>query len=144
MTKKTLGTVIKQARMDHEFTQRELAGLVQVRGSHIAYIEGNKRKPSLSLLRRIADVLGLNRRELLFLAQPDARYLAGDPDEGPPKKAVDSWRRFVSNRALHRRYRITPGELKLLKQVSLLQVVSAPSHFLFILNSIRQAAARQD
>ncbi len=122
-------------------TQRELAQLVGVKGSHIAYIEGNRRKPSLALLRRIADVLGLNRRELLFLTHPEARDLVGDSDGGGSLKPADSWRLFAANRALHKRHKISAGELKLLKQVSLLERVNYPSHFIFILNSIRQAGA---
>jgi transcriptional regulator with XRE-family HTH domain len=125
-------------------TQRELAKLVGVKGSHIAYIEGNRRKPSLSLLRKIADALGLNRRELLFLTHPEARDLVGDWDARGPKARTDSWRVFAANHALHKRHRITPGELKVLKQVSLLEHVNYPSHFIFILNSIRQAGAVQD
>jgi len=38
-----------------------------------------------------------------------------------------------------RRHGVTRGELKVLKQVSLLQHVSSPKHFLFVLNAIRQA-----
>jgi transcriptional regulator with XRE-family HTH domain len=144
MNRKSLGAVVRQARQDHAMTQRELAKLVGVKGSHIAYIEGNRRKPSLALLRRIADVLGLNRRELLFLAHPEARYLVGDSDGVRNKRPADSWRAFAANRALHKRHKITPGELKLLKHVSLLECVNYPSHFIFILNSIRQAGAAQD
>jgi hypothetical protein len=36
---------------------------------------------------------------------------------------------------------VTPGELKVLKQVSLLEDVSSPKHFIFVLNAIRQAGA---
>jgi transcriptional regulator with XRE-family HTH domain len=125
-------------------TQRELAKLVGVKGSHIAYIEGNRRKPSLALLRKIADVLGLNRRELLFLAHPEARCLVGEPDAIASKRPADSWQVFAANRALHKRHKITPAELKLLRQVSLLERVNYPSHFIFILNSIRQAGAARD
>jgi transcriptional regulator with XRE-family HTH domain len=144
MNKKMLGSVVREARQDHGMTQRELAKMVGVKGSHIAYIEGNRRKPSLSLLRRIADVLGLNRRELLFLTHPEARYLVGDSDGAGNRKPADSWRVFAANHALHKRHKITPAELRLLKQVSLLERVSYPSHFIFILNSIRQAGAAQD
>lgn len=144
MNKKLLGDVVRDARWDHGITQRELAKLVGVKGSHIAYIEGNRRKPSLALLRKIADALGLNRRELLFLAHPEARLLVGDADNHSQRGPTDSWRVFAANRALHRRHKITPGELKLLRQVSLLEHVNYPSHFIFILNSIRQAAAAHD
>jgi transcriptional regulator with XRE-family HTH domain len=57
----TYGAVIKEARESLGLTQRGLAAEVGVKASHIAYIEGNRRKPSLSLLRKLVLVLGLDR-----------------------------------------------------------------------------------
>ncbi len=139
MTKKTLGEAIKRGRDALLMTQRELAEKVGVRASHIAYIENGQRGPSLPLLRRIADTLGLDRRELLFLSHPEARILVGSLGDESGSKTKDAWRKFVSNHALIKRHNITRGELRILKQVSLLQKVSYASHFIFILNAIRQA-----
>ncbi len=138
MKKRALGPLIRKSRESLDMTQRELADAIGVKASHIAYIETGQRRPSLSLLRRIAETLGLNPRELLFLSHPDARHLVGLP-EREPSGPNDAWRRFVANRALLRRHKITRKELGLLKQVSLLEHVTYPEHFLFILNSIRQA-----
>lgn len=145
MIKKTLGVVVKEARVALEMTQRELARAIGVKPSHIAYIESGKRRPSLTLLRRITTTLGLNPRELLFLSHPDAKYMAGFLERpGGGKRIDDSWRRFSSNRALLLRHKVTPAELKVLKRVSLLEHVSDPRHFVFVLNAIRQAAVRDD
>ncbi len=140
MSKKRPGTIIREARKALRMTQRDLAELVGVKASHIAYIEGEQRNPSLTLLRRLADTLGLNRRELLFLIHPDAKELT---DEQPPQTAngkPDGWRQFSTNLALLRRYNVSPDELKVLKQVDSLGPVSNPRNFLFVLNSIRMAA----
>jgi transcriptional regulator with XRE-family HTH domain len=142
MNKKTLGAVIKEGRDALRLTQRGLAELVGVKASHIAYIENGHRNPSLALLRRLADALGLNRKELLFLSHPDAKYLM-DEDSGSARKREDAWQQFTSNRAALRRHNVTRGELKVLKQVALLEHVAHPRHFLFILNSIRQAGDRE-
>jgi transcriptional regulator with XRE-family HTH domain len=142
MNKKTLGAVIKEGRDALRLTQRGLAELVGVKASHIAYIENGHRNPSLALLRRLADSLGLNRKELLFLSHPDAKYLM-DEDSGSARKREDAWEQFTSNRAALRRHNVTRAELKILKQVALLEHVSHPRHFLFILNSIRQAGDRE-
>ena len=142
MNKKTLGAVIKEGRDGLRLTQRGLAEIVGVKASHIAYIENGHRNPSLALLRRLADGLGLNRRELLILSHPDAKYLM-DEDQGAASKRENAWQQFTSNRAALRRHNVTRGELKVLKQVSLLEHVSHPRHFLFILNSIRQAGDRE-
>jgi len=140
MTKKNLGRTIKDTRDALRLTQRDLAKAVGVKASHIAYLENGQRRPSLSLLRRIADTLGLDPREMLFLSHPDARYLVSEAHEPNGTKRIDdAYRRFASNRALLARYSVKPAELKVLKQVSLLEHVSSPRHFLFILNAIRQA-----
>jgi len=142
MNKKTLGAVIKEGRDALRLTQRGLADLVGVKASHIAYIENGHRNPSLALLRRLADALGLNRKELLFLSHPDAKYLM-EEDGGSARKRDDAWQQFTSNRAALRRHKVTRAEIKVLKQVALLEHVSHPRHFLFILNSIRQAGDRE-
>jgi len=121
-------------------TQRDLATIVGVKASHIAYIEGGQRNPSLALLRRLADTLGLNRKELLFLIHPDARHLTEDHASRSASGKRDGWREFSSNRALLKRHNVTPGELKVLRQVHALSRVSNPRNFLFVLNSIRMAA----
>jgi len=138
MTKKTLGAVVKEGRDALRLTQRGLAEIVGVKASHIAYIENGHRNPSLALLRRLADALGLNRRELLFLSHPDAKYLM-DEDNGSVRRREDAWQQFTANRAALRRHNVSRGELKVLKQVAMLEHVSHPRHFLFILNEIRQA-----
>jgi transcriptional regulator with XRE-family HTH domain len=144
MKKKTnLGAVIKEARESLGLTQRRLAAKVGVKASHIAYIEGNRRRPSLPLVRNLAVVLGLDRREMLFLSYPDAKFLIDDATRsGAAKPENDAWGQFTSNRAMLKRHGITRGELKVLKEVSLLEHVSSPRHFLFVLNAIRQAGER--
>lgn len=114
--------------------------MVGVKASHIAYIESEQRNPSLALLRRLADTLGLNRRELLFLIHPDAKHLTDDDTHKSKASKPDGWRRFSTNRALLRRHNITSAELKVLRQVDSLGPVSDPRNFLFVLNSIRMAA----
>jgi transcriptional regulator with XRE-family HTH domain len=142
MSKRRLGGVVKEARLRLGMTQRDLAARIGVEASHIAYIENGQRRPSLTLVRRLADTLMLDRRELFFLAHPDAEHLIGSLGApAPAKRTDDAWRLFASNRRVLKRHRVTRAELRLLKQVSMLEHVSSPGHFLFILNSIRQAAA---
>jgi len=114
--------------------------MVGVKASHIAYIENGQRNPSLPLLRRLADTLSLDRRELLFLIHPDAKRLTEGNAEPVKGRKPDGWREFSSNRALLRRHQVTPAELKVLRQVNSLSPVSNPRSFVFILNSIRMAA----
>ncbi len=117
MTKKKPGTLIREARNALHLTQRDLAGMVGVKASHIAYIESEQRNPSLALLRRIADTLGLNRRELLFMIHPDAKHLTEEQNHETKAGKPDGWRQFSTNQAILRRYNITSAELKVLRQV---------------------------
>ena len=131
---------MREARNSLKLTQRDLASMVGVKASHIAYIEADQRNPSLPLLRRLADTLGLNRRELLFLIHPEAKDLTeAQPEKTHPGKA-DAWRQFANNQVMLRRYQVTPAELKVLKQVNTLGPISNPRFFLFVLNSIRMAS----
>ena len=138
MADKTLGEVVKHARDSQRLTQRGLAKIVGVKAAHIAYIENNRRRPSIALLKRLAEALGLNRREILVLAHPDAKYLI---DESQTKHSA--WKQFAANAALLECYNVSPAELRILKRVSMLEQVSHPRHFVFILNAIRLATSEQ-
>ncbi|MGH7950235.1 MAG: helix-turn-helix transcriptional regulator [Candidatus Binataceae bacterium] len=140
MKKKTLGHVIKERRAALRYTQRELARKLGVKASHIAYLENGRRRPSLSLISRIAETMGLDRQQLFLLTHPEARMLIGARRDPASKPRTDQvWRDFVGNPALLRRHQVKPRELRVLRQVNMLGRVTNPRQFLFILNSIRQA-----
>ena len=48
--------MVKHRRQALGLTQRQLAEMLGVKGSHVAYLENGRRKPSLALLKRLADV----------------------------------------------------------------------------------------
>jgi len=141
MKKNSLGFMLRDRREEMRLTQRQLAAKLGVKASHIAYLENGRRRPSLSLLRRIADVLGLDKETIFLLAHPEAKYLLSDrtADEGKAERPDHAWRKFAADRALLNRNRVKPSELRVLRQVSTLGPISSPRHFLFVLNSIRQA-----
>ena len=136
---KTLGEMVKHRRQTQSLTQRQLAEMVGVKGSHVAYLETGRRRPSLALLKRLADVLELDRWQLFLLAHPEAKSLlssraAPAPLEDPTK----AWQRFVSTRTLRARYHITRREIQALKHLSLLGYVLTELEFLAVLTLIRQ------
>ena len=57
--KKTIGQVLKHARVELRLTQRQFALQVGVRSSYVPHLEKDRRRPSLGLLSRFAKVLGL-------------------------------------------------------------------------------------
>jgi hypothetical protein len=112
-----------------------------IKASHIAYLGNGRRKPSISLINRLGKTLGLDTKELLVLAHPEAKQII-DGRRPSEKKRDGTWQRFISNQALLKSHAITRGELKVLKQVAMLERVAHPGHFVFILNAIRQAAVQ--
>jgi transcriptional regulator with XRE-family HTH domain len=146
MKKKTLGQVLKSQREILGLTQRALALKLEVKPSHVAYLEKDRRRPSLGLVSRIADVLGLEKEPLFLLAHPEAStLLTGRRDPAAPSRSPDQvWRDFAGNKAMLARHNVNPSELKVLSQVNLLGKIAAPRQFLFILNAIRQAVEEED
>lgn len=146
MKKKTLGQVLKNQRELLGLTQRELALKLEVKPSHVAYLEKDRRRPSLGLVSRIADVLGLEKEPLFLLAHPEASTLLANRREAASanRNPDQVWRDFTGNKAMLARYNVKPRELKVLSQVNLLGKVGAPRQFLFILNAIRQAVEEEE
>jgi transcriptional regulator with XRE-family HTH domain len=132
-----LGEAVKSRREGLGLTQRSLAQKLGVEASHVAFIESGRRKPSLKLVARLADILGLDRQNLLILAHPEAEALIDEVPLEPPRKGVPSWQRFVKNHELLARYHVTDRELRALEQLSLLGTVRSPKEFLAILTLIR-------
>ena len=132
MTK--LGEFLKARRTALGLTQRSLAQKLSVEASHVAFIESGRRKPSLKLVARIAETLGLDPQELLVLAHPEARVLLSPK---PRTTQAPSWQRFIQNSALLARYHVTKGELQALEHLSLLGTAISAKEFLAILTLIR-------
>jgi transcriptional regulator with XRE-family HTH domain len=130
--KPRLGQLIKASRQSAGFSQRELGRSVGVTASHIAYIESGTRHPSRSVVLRLAQILRIDRQELIRAAYPElAPSIA--PTNGNHKQA---WRGFV---AVARQHSVTPREMTVMRQISLIGKISSSSSYLFILNTIRQS-----
>jgi transcriptional regulator with XRE-family HTH domain len=71
----TFGSSIKGQRFALGLTQRELASELGVKASYISYLEKDQRRPSITVLNRLGEVLGLERSELLMLAYPETREM---------------------------------------------------------------------
>ena len=131
------GELVKTYREGLGLTQRALAHQLRVEASHVAFIESGRRKPSLKLLGRLADALGLDRQHLLILAHPEAKELIAEAMPEQKRKTSPSWQRFIENRELLNRYNVTQRELRTLERLSLLGTVVSAKEFLAILTLIR-------
>jgi transcriptional regulator with XRE-family HTH domain len=132
-----LGEFLKTRREALGFTQRELAAKFGVEASHVAFIESGRRRPSLKLIARMADVLGVDRQELLVRVRPEAKALLVETANEPSPKGIPSWQRFIKDHALLARYHVTKRELQVLEHLSLLGTALSAKEFLAILTLIR-------
>jgi transcriptional regulator with XRE-family HTH domain len=131
------GDTVRRHREAFGLTQRSLAQRLGVESSHVAFIESGRRKPSLKLLARFADVLGLDRQDLLIQAHPEAMQLIAQPEQEKRRKSPPSWQRFIENKQLLVRYNVTDRELRALESLSFLGTVHSAKEFLAILTLIR-------
>ena len=131
------GEMVRSYREGLGLTQRALAQQLGVEASHIAFIESGRRKPSLKLIRRLADTLGLDRQNLLILAHPEAKELVAEAKPEKMPKTSPSWQRFIKNRELLNRYNVTERELRTLEHLSFLGSVVSAKEFLAILTLLR-------
>jgi putative transcriptional regulator len=134
-----LGQLIKQKRKELALTQRELAKKLGVEASHVAYLEGGKRNPSLSLMARLEQALGISRQQIFLLSHPEAASVVNASVRAPQREPRgDDWRKFVNDRAFVKRHRITPRELRAFKELSLLGYILSRHQLLAILTMIRE------
>jgi transcriptional regulator with XRE-family HTH domain len=138
MSRKTFGSLLREKRQELDLTQRDLANLLGVKAAHVAFLESGRRKPSLTLLRRISEICRIDPQKLFLLAHPEAKFLIKLADKAKPKPD-ELWHSFITNSALLAKERVTPDELKVLEQVSMLNPIASERQFLFVLNAIRLA-----
>ena len=69
---RSFGQVLRDRRRQLDLTQEEVARRIKTSTPYIGHLESAKRHPSDKIVTRLAEVLGLDRRELFFLANPRA------------------------------------------------------------------------
>jgi transcriptional regulator with XRE-family HTH domain len=137
--KRTLGPVLRERRRQLDLTQQEVARRIKTSTPYVGHLEADKRRPSNKVLTRLADVLGLSRRDLFILANPRVVELLGSSESDRRNSAWDLFRR---DEEIRRVYHITVAEIELLSKVALMGDVISPRDFLFILNAVRHALGR--
>ena len=138
---KELGKAIKAGREEMRLSRQELARRLGIHAAYISYIENGRRRPSIALLNRLAEQLDLEPERLVVLAFPELKAVLLRHREPEFEQKGGAWARFVSNRALLARHKVTADELSILKRISMLGRVPCADHFLFVLNSIRHATS---
>ena len=135
------GAVIRTRRRELNFTQEEVASRIKTSTPYVGHLESGKRHPSNLIVTRLADVLGLDNRELFFLANPNTEALLSAQSENA-EGSVSAWDQFRDNEQLRRIHNVSNGEMEMLSQVALLGDVRSPRDLVFILNTVRHAVGK--
>lgn len=136
---RSFGQVIRERRRQLDLTQQEVAQRIRTSTPYVGHLESGKRHPSDKVLSRLAEVLGLERRDLFFLANPGAVELLKSK-ETPSKRSA--WDEFRKDERMRRLHNIGAEEMNMLAQVASLGEISAPRDFIYILNTVRHALGR--
>lgn len=130
------GTVIRARRRQLDLTQEKLARRIRTSVPYVGHLETGKRHPSERTVTRLAEVLGIDARELFFLANPGTKRLISQNQES---NGASAWNAFCQDETFRKIHNITDQEMQALSGVALLGEVRTPRDFLFILKTIRQA-----
>ena len=60
-----LGDALQQARIEADITQEELSFAAKIDRTYISQLENNKKSPTLDVLFRLCDALGISASELI-------------------------------------------------------------------------------
>jgi transcriptional regulator with XRE-family HTH domain len=136
---RNFGQVIRERRRQLDLTQEEVARRIKTSTPYVGHLESAKRHPSDKIVTRLAEVLGLDRRDLFFLANPRAQALLNPEPQTP---AISAWEDFRKNEQLRRIHNISAEEMEMLGRVALMGDVRSPRDFLYILTTVRHAVGR--
>lgn len=136
---KGFAQVIRNRRRHLDLTQQDVARRIGTSVAYIAHLEADRRHPSEKVVIRIAEVLGLDPRELFFLANPQTKDLVS---QEPTSSKASAWDVFSVDQKLRKAHSITSSEMETLSQIALMGEVRSSGDFIFVLNTIRQALGK--
>jgi transcriptional regulator with XRE-family HTH domain len=137
----SFGDVIRKRRRELDLTQEEVAARVKTSTPYVGHLEAGKRHPSDKIVTKLAEVLGLDWRELFFLANPHTEALLSS-EHYTAEASVSAWDQFRKNDQLRRVHNVSNNEMEMLSRVALLGDVQSPRDLIHILNTVRHAVGR--
>ena len=130
----TFGQRIRERRLQLGLTQRQVGLRIEASTPYVGHLEANERHPSDKIVKRLADILDLDPRDLFMSANPIAKQLIKSTEAVNGTSAWDALRRDKDFQRLHN---ITSAEMKFLSRVAKLGEVASRRDFLQILNVVR-------
>jgi DNA-binding XRE family transcriptional regulator len=135
---KGFAQIIRNRRRQLDLTQEDVARRIGTSVAYIAHLEAGRRHPSEKVVISLAEVLGLDPRELFFLANPETRDLVSPTTSSK----ASAWDAFSADQKLRKVHGITGSEMETLSQIALMGEVRSSRDFIFILNTIRHALGK--
>jgi transcriptional regulator with XRE-family HTH domain len=132
------GDAIRDKRRELGLTHAEVAARIKISTPYVGHLESGKRHPSDKIVTKLAELLGLDYRELFFLANPHAQALVTEP----VTSKGSSWEQFQKNEKLQRIHHISDAEMQVLSHVALMGDIPSPRELIYILTTIRHAVGR--
>src|SRR5271163_49291 len=105
---RSFGAVIRERRRQLDLTQEDVATRIKTSTPYIGHLESGKRHPSEKVIARLSEVLGLQSRELFFLANPRTRDLLNTANSGGRRSA---WGEFRHDERIRRALSISAEEM---------------------------------
>lgn len=136
---RTFGQIIRERRRQLDLTQEEIARRINTSTPYVGHLESSKRHPSDRVVTKLAEVLGLDKRELFFLANPGARALVHSQAQS---NSPSAWEDFRRDDRLKRLHNISSDEMEMLSRVALMGDVGSSRDFVYILTTVRHALGR--
>src|SRR6266403_4066479 len=136
---RNFGQVIRERRRQLDLTQEEVAHRIKTSTPYVGHLESGKRHPSDKIVARLAEVLGLDNRELFFLANPRAQALLSAEPERAEGSALEQFRKTDQLRRIHN---VSNDEMNMLSQVALLGEIRSSRDLIYILNTVRHAVRK--
>lgn len=136
----TFGQYIKSRRLEMKLTQSEVAKKLNVAQNFITYLEKNRRKPTTSMIKKIADILVLPVDQLYFSAHPEINEMVSLNQKTPisSQQIPLSLLELKEDKELRQKHRITDVEIDELASMRLRSSVKNKEDYVFLLMSIRQ------
>src|ERR1700730_12094721 len=132
-------TLIRNRRRQLNLTQDEVARRIGASIPYVGHLEANRRHPSEKIVIRLAKVLGLDPRELFFLANPETKVLVS---EKPTSSEASAWDAFSTNPKVRKIHSVTGRGMETYERGVVMGDVRSSEDFIFSLNTIRHALGK--
>lgn len=72
--KRGLGTVLQLLRIANDLSIKDLAQKLAVSPAYISEVESNHKKPSLDLISKYSEILGVKKSTIMYFDEEGAKY----------------------------------------------------------------------